>query len=98
MEGASSMSTPEHQAPRPQQEGAEPAPVRTNTLSIVAFISAFFMGVTGVVLGLVALNQIRTTSERGRGLAVAALVIGCAYMIVLGYITIGLLSSEGRTG
>lgn len=54
-------------------------------------------GVTGVILGLVALNQIKNTGERGRGFAIAALVIGCVYMVILAYITIGLFSSEGRT-
>ena len=52
---------------------------------------------TGVILGLVALNQIKNTSERGRGFAIAALVIGCVYMVILAYITIGLFSTEGRT-
>ena len=38
-----------------------------------------------------------STGERGRGFAIAALVIGCVYMVILAYITIGLFSSEGRT-
>lgn len=94
---ASRMSTPQQKAPRPQHQGEEPAPVRFNILSITAFVSSFLVGVTGVILGLVALNQIKNTSERGRGFAIAALVIGCVYMVILAYITIGLFSSEGRT-
>jgi peptidyl-prolyl cis-trans isomerase B (cyclophilin B) len=78
-------------------QGEEPATVRFNILSITAFVSSFLVGVTGVILGLVALNQIKNTGERGRGFAIAALVIGCVYMVILAYITIGLFSSEGRT-
>lgn len=91
------MSTPQQKAPRPQHQGEEPAPVRFNILSIAAFVSSFLVGgVTGVILGLVALNQLNTTGERGRGLAIAALVISFVYMVILAYITISLFSSEGR--
>ncbi|MBT2555487.1 DUF4190 domain-containing protein [Arthrobacter sp. ISL-5] len=71
-------------------------PARVNTLAIAAFVSSFFIGPTGIVLGLIALNQIKTTDERGRGLAIIALVVGCAYMAIFAYITIALFSSEGR--
>lgn len=92
------MSTPQHQAPPPQHKGRGPAPARTDTLAIAAFASSFFIGVTGVILGFVALNQIRTTGERGRGLAIAALVIGCAYTALFAYLTVALFSSKGPVG
>ena len=47
-------------------QGEEPATVRFNILSITAFVSSFLVGVTGVILGLVALNQIKNTSHRLR--------------------------------
>lgn len=90
------MSTPQYQAPPPQHQGEEPAHVRINTLSIAAFVSSFLIGVSGVILGIIALNQIKTTGERGRGLAIAALIVGCAYMGIFAYVTIALFSSEGR--
>ena len=49
---------------------------RTNTLSILAVVAAFVVSVAGVVLGIIALVQIRRTGESGRGLAIAAIVIG----------------------
>lgn len=54
------------------------APVarRTNTLSILALVAAFVVSVAGVVLGIIALAQVRRTGEAGRGLAIAAIVIG----------------------
>lgn len=92
------MSTPQYQAPPPQQGGGGSAPLRTNALAIAAFVSAFFIGVTGVILGFIALHQIQTTGERGRGLAIAALVVGCAYTAVFVYITVALSSSQGPGG
>lgn len=56
------------------------APARTNGLAIAALISSFFISLLGVILGHIALNQIKTTGEGGRGLAIAALVIGYASM------------------
>lgn len=49
-----------------------------NTLAIISFIGAFFVGLLGVILGHLALRQISRTGERGRGLAIAGLVLGYA--------------------
>lgn len=51
---------------------------RTNTLAVIAFISSFFLSLAGVIMGHLALNQIKRTGEGGRGLAIAALVLGYA--------------------
>ncbi len=51
---------------------------RFNTLAIVAFVAVFIGALPGVVVGHIALSQIRRTHERGWGLAVAALCIGYA--------------------
>jgi hypothetical protein len=49
---------------------------RLNTLSLIAFIAAFFVGVVGIVLGHLALADIRKKGERGWGFALAALWLG----------------------
>lgn len=49
---------------------------RTNPLAILALVAAFVASAAGVVLGILALGQIRGTGEAGRGLAVAAIIIG----------------------
>jgi peptidyl-prolyl cis-trans isomerase B (cyclophilin B) len=90
------MSTPQYKAPPPQHRGEEHPPDRIDALSIAAFVSSFLIGMTGIILGLIALNQIKNKGERGRGLAIAALVIGCAYMVIFAYLTIALFSSDGR--
>lgn len=73
------MSTPQYQ---PQYQGYQQPnmPAKTNTLAIIALVSSFFISLLGVILGHIALNQIKTTGEGGRGLAIAALVIGYVSM------------------
>lgn len=73
----------------PQYQGYAPvAPVaKTNTLAIIALVASFFISVVGIVLGHISLNQIKTTGEGGRGLAIAALVIGYA-SVALGVVVL----------
>lgn len=48
-----------------------------NVLALVGFIMSLVgVSLVGIILGHVALPQIKRTGERGRGLAIAALVIG----------------------
>ena len=51
-------------------------PQKTNALAIASLISSFFVSVLGIILGFVALNQIKKTGEQGRGLALAGIWIG----------------------
>ena len=61
-----------------QQENQE-----YNTLSIVAFIFAFLFPPVGFILGIIALSQIKKTNEKGRGLAIAAIIIGAIFFLFL---------------
>ncbi len=48
-----------------------------NVLSIVAFVlSIVGVSLIGVILGHISLSQLKRTGERGRGFAIAALVLG----------------------
>ena len=71
---------PPQQPPTPPQQpqyGAyQPVQPGYNTLAIVGFILAFFVSVVGIILGFIALSQIKRTGEQGRGLALAAIIIG----------------------
>lgn len=63
----------------PNQYAADYQPTRsnkTNGLAIAALVSSFFISIVGIILGHIALNQIKRTGEGGRGLAIAGLVIG----------------------
>lgn len=70
------MSDPISPQPPPPREPGY------NTMSIVAFILSFFLSIVGIVLGFVALSQIKRTGEHGRGLAIAGIVIGFAEVVL----------------
>lgn len=70
--------------------GQPAATERYNVLAIVSFVSAFFIQLAAVICGHIALSQIKKTGEKGRGLAIAGLVIG--YLgILAGIIILGVL-------
>jgi uncharacterized protein YacL len=69
----------------PQPYGAPGAPMKTdktNVLAIVGIILAFFVPLVGVILGFVARSQIKRTGEKGSGLALAAIIIGLAFIVI----------------
>jgi len=47
-----------------------------NTLAIIAFIASFFISIAGIIMGHIALGQVKKTGERGRGFALAGTIIG----------------------
>jgi len=49
---------------------------RTNPLAIIGLILSIFFPVVGAIVGHVALSQINKTGEEGRGLALAAVIVG----------------------
>ena len=49
---------------------------RTNPLAVLALVAAFVASPMGVVLGFIALGQVRASGEAGRGLAVTAIIVG----------------------
>jgi hypothetical protein len=84
-------------APPPPQFGGQPYPggynypnpqAGTNTMaisSLVASVIGLLCGIgsiVGIVLGVVALNQIKQTRQAGYGLAIAGIVVGVATLII----------------
>ena len=74
-------------APAPQP-APTPAPAsgtaeKWNVLSIVGFVIVFFgFSLVSIILGFIGLNQIKKTGERGRGLALWAIVLGFVSIII----------------
>lgn len=75
--------------------GLEP---RINRLAVVAFVSALafplwpLSSIAAVVMGVIATRQIRQRpTERGEGLAVAAMAVGGALLVVLGLVIAAIL-------
>jgi hypothetical protein len=54
-----------------------------NVLSILGFIFAFIIPPVGFVLGIIALSHINKTGEKGKGLAIAAIVLGAIFFLML---------------
>ncbi len=74
---SSPSNTNAHEQPlRYAPPTVHPYSPRTNTLSIIAFIGSFLLSFTGIILGAISLGQIKRTRESGRGLAIAAIIIG----------------------
>ncbi len=69
--------TPPPPAPQPTPYASAPAGPKTNTLSIVALIlSILWISIPAVICGHIAMGQIKSRGEGGRGLAIASLIIG----------------------
>ena len=53
-----------------------------SVLAIVGFVASFAIPPVGVILSFIALSQIKRTSERGRGLAIAGAIIGILAIVL----------------
>lgn len=83
---------------QPQYGAAAPyGEQKYNTLAIVGFILAFFVSLGGIIVGFIALSQIKKTGEKGRGLAIAGIIIGfvaIAFTIIYIIAAIALVASS----
>jgi peptidyl-prolyl cis-trans isomerase B (cyclophilin B) len=61
------------------QQYAAPMPTGTNGLAIASLVLAFFFAPAAIVLGHMALNQIKKTGQEGRGLALAGTILGYVF-------------------
>jgi hypothetical protein len=70
-----------------------PAQQGTNGFAIASLVSGIFAGACGlsVVFGLIALNRIKKTGQRGRGMAIAGIVLTAVWVVaaVIGAATSG---------
>lgn len=78
--------TTDQYAPAPSVLAVRP----TNVLAIISLIaSCVGFAVPGIIMGHIALNQIKRTGEQGHGLALAGLIVGYA-MFALALILIAI--------
>jgi len=75
------------QAPTAYAAPTGPGPETFNVLAIVSFVSAFVVSLAAVICGHIALSQIKKTGEKGRGFAIAGVVLGYVG-ILAGIITV----------
>ena len=53
-------------------------------LSIISVFGVGLAGIVGFILGIVALTQIKHTHEKGKGVAIAAIIVGFIWNFVIG--------------
>jgi hypothetical protein len=71
-----------------------PVATKTNGMAIAALISAFFIGLLGIILGAVSLGQIKKGNGGGKGLAIAGIVVGALQMVsITGIIVASVLTA-----
>jgi hypothetical protein len=84
---AAQTPPPPQYAPQYQQTGYPGAPPypgavaqqKTSGMAIASLISSFFCGPAGIILGFVALSQIKSNPQlTGKGLAIAGIILGFA--------------------
>lgn len=76
-------------APRPEYNTHIPNEnSKTSTLAIIALIMAFVMPLIGMILGIIALGKIKKSGEKGKGLAVAAIVIPIILFLLLAVVSL----------
>lgn len=92
----------------PQYQPSGPQPVvgvpptappaqRTNGLAIAGFVLALLGGgILGLIFGIIARRQIDRSggAEKGRGLATAAIVISCVWLVLIAIIFIAVAASD----
>lgn len=75
---------------------------KTNGFAITALVTGI-LGCTwflGVIFGIIALNQIRRNGDRGRGMAIAGIVVGCLWVVgsLIGYFLVPSAPTTTPTG
>lgn len=55
---------------------------KLNSMALLGFVLAFFISIGGVAVSVAALVQIGKTGERGKGLAIAGIVIGAVSILL----------------
>lgn len=54
---------------------------KINSMALAGFIVSFFFGFLGLIFSLIGFHQTRVKGERGKGFAIAGIVIGCISVI-----------------
>lgn len=65
---------------------------KTNGWCIVGFICAFLIPLLGLIFSIIGLTQIRKSGEKGKGLAIAGIIVSCL-IVVMGFVIINSMMS-----
>ncbi len=77
----------------PPSQAVDPVSQPTNMLAVLSLVFSFVFNIIGLILGIIALKQIKNSGEAGKGFAVAGVVISSLSMLftilVIGLVIIG---------
>lgn len=81
-----------------QNTNSSPAKAqKVNTLSVIGLIMAFFIPIVGFICSIIGLNQTKKKNEKGRGLAIAGIVISVVVALLQILTLVAIVSSSSIT-
>jgi hypothetical protein len=108
MGGMSTVPPPNPSDQQPSYQQVPPPPAYRqpmaqapyNLLAIIGFVAVFFIALAGIILGHVALGQIKRTGERGHGFALGAAILGYVFLAfqIIAIIAVVVFSVAGLAG
>ena len=104
MSDPNASNPPSYQPAQPYQNngaqgyGQQPQSQKTNLLAILSLVGAFVFSLAGLVLGIIALKQIKQTGEQGRGLALAGIIISSIAIVLAIIYVIFIVAVIGTAG
>lgn len=67
---------------------------KLNAMALAGFIVSFFFGLVGLILSIIGFHQTRVRGERGKGFAIAGIVLGCLSVISTIWIIIFICTAD----
>ncbi|MBT3465208.1 DUF4190 domain-containing protein [archaeon] len=65
-------------------------------MAIIAFVSTFVVPLLGLILGFIAIGQIKKSGEKGKGFAIAAIVINLiGVLVMIAFFGVGMVAYFG---
>jgi hypothetical protein len=74
-----------------RQPGSNPLAIVSLVCGLAQFVVWVLPGIAAIVLGAVALRQIRTSGQDGKGMAIAGIVLGCVGVVLGGLFVVLLI-------
>ncbi len=78
---------------QPMMSEAQPLQVgqKTNTMCILALVFAFIVPIVGLILGIIGIGNSKKKGEKGKGMAIAAIIISLLMPILIVVLFFGLI-------
>lgn len=75
-------------------DGGYPAPQRYNGVAVAGFILSFFIALAGLICSIIGLKQTKERGEKGRGLAIAGIIISTLSIVLSLALVVAITSAD----